>query len=361
MKTINMTSHQISHRVVVCGLLTVLCGALPLCAQVPAPKFKVSAQRVDRQPNGNVRLEGKAHIQTPEVDVKAQSIALDITGNQVTQVRAQNQVAFKLDLPAKDGGAPAHVEATCDAATLNPLPRTLLLSGNVSGWYQVGGGARNTLSGDSATIKYVGKDLMVDVNGGTRGVSISIPAEKDNPAAIGTVTLTAQRATFNNNTGVATFTGKARAVSTDGPNKFDVAAPAFILTRGAGGAIDRLTTSGRTQIKIDLPPEPAAAKPADAAASTIPEIGRPTHVEAEADGVVVRRATNTMDFQGNVKGFYELAAPGATATKYDFVGDRVAIKYVMKDISNAAIVPGLKVEMIGVPVEINAPAFNLSF
>ncbi|HVF09673.1 MAG TPA: hypothetical protein VNA16_02665 [Abditibacteriaceae bacterium] len=368
MKAASVRAHHARFIVRACTLLAVLHLAPPLGAQTSNSRFTYEAEKQVARPNG-VRLEGKAHIHSPEIDVRAHTIVVDVAGNQITQVRAQGKVGFKLNLkPKKEGGATARIEATCDSATLDPEPRTLLLSGNVNGWYNIAGGARNTLSGDAVTLKYVGQDLVADVKGGTRGVSILIPAEKDNPAAIGAVTVTAQHATYNGSTGIATFTGKARAVSTDGPNKFDVAASEFVLTRSAAGVIDTLQTTGRTQIKFDLPPETPAAKATDGTAAkaadgtaVTPEIGRPTRVEAAADSVTVRRTTNTMDLQGNVKGFYELAAPGAPATKYDFAGDRVAIKYVTEEEAKTNPPQGLQVEMSGVPANFTAPPIDLNF
>src|SRR5688500_7198473 len=72
-------------------------AAPPVSAQTAVPKFKVDAERVDWLLSGDVRLEGKAHVQTPQLDARAQSIAVDFKNNRIFQVRAQKNVVFKLD------------------------------------------------------------------------------------------------------------------------------------------------------------------------------------------------------------------------------------------------------------------------
>jgi hypothetical protein len=108
-----------------------------------------------------------------------------------------------------------------------------VLSGNVDGYYQVQGGPRNLLSGDKITLTYVNNQLTANSVGNVR---IVLPPETFNQGttatgggantAIGAVTITANRADVNSVTGVVTFVGNARAVSTDGAEQ--------VQLRGAG-------------------------------------------------------------------------------------------------------------------------------
>lgn len=341
-------------------VFTALCGGPVLAQQTAAPAgFSYKAARVVYRSNG-VRLEGTAsepaRIQSPEIDVTAPAIAFDLQGNGITEVRAVGGVNLKLNLSSKTGGQPAHIEATSTSATLTPADRKLVLRGNLNGFYQVVGGPKNTLKGEEATLSYLNKNLAVDLTGGAdgKGVIVTIPAEGgDKPGAIGTVTVSARKVTFDGTTGTGRFTGNARAVSNDGPNKFDVAAPEFLLSRGATGTISELTTVGRTTVKVDMPPQPATAGATGAAA----QMGAPTHVEAVADGAVVNRDTSTLVFKGNVKGFYRLKPADGAAHDYNFVGDAATFKYAPT--AKGDLAAGLNVEVTGKPVTIEAPAFEL--
>jgi lipopolysaccharide export system protein LptA len=284
--------------------------------------------------------------------------------------------------PAVAPAQPTHVEATCDAATLNPVTRELILKGDVDGFYQVGNGPRTTLAGTQATMTYVGGQPNVDIVGPVR---VLVPAEKTNgAAAIGSVTITSQNAKFDQKSGEIRFIGNARAVSNDGPNKFDVAAPEMVIMRGNDNTIDTLKTNGRTLLKIDLPPDPvkaepttagaaqpdvaakadATAKPGDAAKTSeaANKVGKPTHVEVEADQAVVNRTTNTMVFTGNVTGFYLLAPAGGEPQKYNFSGTQATIKYLPETQATKENPAGLRADIIGAPnkpVEVSTPALNL--
>jgi lipopolysaccharide export system protein LptA len=272
----------------------------------------------------------------------------------------------------KGGGVATRIEATGDEADLNPPTRTLVLRGNVDGFYQVGNGVRTTLAGTEVTI-----DAQKNVR--IKGpVKLIVPPEPaaNNAAAIGTVTVTSRDARFDQKSGEVHFVGEAHAVSTDGPNKFDVAAPEMVLTRGDGNTIDTLRTVGRTRLKIDLPPDPpkpttstpatpatpvGPATPATPAAGET-KIGKPTHVEVEADAATVNRKTNTMTFEGNVIGFYNLAPAGEQAQRYDFTGNKAIIKYIPDAQASTENPAGLKADITGTkgkPVEVETPAFNL--
>lgn len=362
------------------ALAALLLSATPLLAQTQSPAakapggFTYSAVNLVYRSNG-VRLEGNAahpaHVQSPELDVTAQVIAFDLAGNSISEVRAQTGVNLKLNFSSQGGGAPAHIEATCNSAVLVPGNRKLVLTGNLKGFYQVQGGAKNTLSGDSATLTYTGGNLLADLVG---GVTLGIPAESTGrPDAVGDIVITAQRARINQSDGSATFTGNAHAISKGGANAFDVAAPQFILTRGSDGTISTLRTSGRTLVKLDLPPDPAPAAAAPVAAPTattptpaktaptVSALGKPTHVEVAADGAIIERATSTATFDGNVKGFYRLSPPTGTPQNYNFVGNRAVIRYVVPTGAQATgnALAGLNVEVTGVPVSVEGPAFNL--
>jgi lipopolysaccharide export system protein LptA len=340
----------------------------------PQAGLTFEAQKQIIRPNG-ARLEGNARIRSPQLDVAANVIAFDYSGSQITEVRATGGVAIKVNLAPQGGGAATRIEAKSSEARLDPVQRTLVLTGKVDGWYQMEQGVRNTLSGSKATLHYGdNKQLLATVEG---PVVALIPAENfDKATAIGTVKVTSQRLEVNTGNGTATFAGNARAVSTDGPNKFDVAAPSFVISRGDFGTIDTLTTAGRTLVKIDLPPDPARPAPGTAtitatAATTGSatgsatagrknmDIGRPTHAEIAADAVTVRRADSNLVFEGNVKGFYRLEPAGAPPANHEFSGDRAVIKYVLESAATANNPAGLQVEITGKPVTIEAPQFNI--
>jgi hypothetical protein len=266
-------------------------------------------------------------------------------------VRALGNVNFKLNLVPRGGGAPARIEATCDSATLTTAERVLVLKGRVNGFYQIAGGARNTLRGDAATLRYQGENLIADLTG---GVTVSVPAETlGRPDALGDVTITAQRAQINQSDGSATFAGNARAISSGGANAFDVAAPRFTLTRGANGTISTLKTIGRTLVKLDLPPDPASA----GTPATGSSVGKPTRVEVASDGATIERATSTATFEGNVKGFYRLIQIGAPQN-FDFAGTRAVVRYLPTAQGQNALA-GLNVDVSDATV--NGPAFDLGF
>ncbi len=346
-------------------LLAALLFCLPALAQTkpkPPGNFTFSGDLNYRA--GGVRLEanakGLARVRLPELDASARAIALDLAGNSISQVRALGQVSFKLDLAPRSSGAPARIEATCDSAVLTPRERKLVLSGRLKGFYQIAGGAKNTLSGDGATLFYDGPNLVANLTGGASGaVTLRVPAETlGRPDALGDVTITAQRAQINQGDGSASFIGNARAVSSGGPNGFDVAAPRFTLTRGADGTISTLKTVGRTLVKLDLPPDPTpAGQTPDASA-----IGKPTHVEVAADSAIIERATSTATFAGNVKGFYRLIQNGVPQN-FDFAGTKAVIRSVAPGSSgqNGAQNALARFDLSVSDANFNAPAFNLGF
>jgi hypothetical protein len=278
--------------------------------------------------------------------------------------RARGNVFFKVNLPPRGGGPAARIEARCAEADLDPSTRTLVLRGNVSGFYQQAGGARNSLSGDRVTLTYVGDQLSASTEGRVRVV---LPAETINQgqsgstAALGSVVITANKADVNGQNGSITFSGNARALSLDGANKFDFSAPSFTLTRGAGGTIDTLKSNGRTRIGIDLPPDPARPAATNAATNASTQssgVGKPTRVEAEANAVAVTRATNTLVLEGDVKGFYRLQPAGQAAGDYAFAGDRAVIRYVPEDAGNAPVA-GFQIDVSGGPSTVQVPSFDV--
>jgi lipopolysaccharide export system protein LptA len=338
-------------------------------AQPPA-QFGAARQKITQ--NG-VRLEGNAFIKRPELEVKASTIALDYNTKSIQEVRARGNVYFKVNLPPRGGGAPALIEARAAEADLDPATRTLVLRGNVSGFYQIAGGGRNSLSGQKVTLTYIGQQLTASSEGSVRVV---LPAETINQGqsgsttALGSVVITAAKADVNGQNGSITFSGNARALSTDGPNKFDFSAPSFILTRGPGGTIDVLKSNGRTRIGLDLPPDPQSRAANVTATATTPgntqsssgSIGKPTRVEAEANAVTVTRASNTLVLEGDVKGFYRLQPAGQSAGDYPFAGDRVVVRYDAEAANTASPTGGFQLDVSGLPGApsvVSVPSFDV--
>jgi lipopolysaccharide export system protein LptA len=344
------------------GVLGVALAFSASAAHAQAPQsggtFTYSADKVSLRAGKGVRLDGHAVIKAPpQLEVRANAIAFDYNENQITEVRAIGNVNLKVLLSPKGGGKTTRVETTSDAATLVPQTRQLTLDGNVDGFFQPEGQPRTTLAGTKVVMNYVGQELNGTVSGPIR---LTVPAETiqsgSTPgAAIGAVTITAREAKIDGKAGVVRFIGDARAISNDGPNKFNVVAPEFVLTRNDDNTIDTLKTAGRTTVKIDLPPEPAKAGESKTG------LGKPTHVEATADSAVVSRLTNTLTFDGNVVGFYQLAPAEGAAQKYDFSGDKAVMRYIPESQATAEMPAGLKADITGTPgkpVEVSTPAFN---
>lgn len=353
-------------------------------AQTPATNagnFNYRADKISIRTN-SVRLDGNAQITSSQLEVRADSIAFDFSGSQITQVRARGNVFIKVNMTPKGTGAAARIEANSEEADLNPPKRTLVLKGNVDGFYQVGNGPRTTLAGTQATIESVGNNqYAVTIKGPVRLIVPPETPATQGTAAIGSVTITSRDAEVDPKTNEVRFIGNARAISTDGPNKFDVTAPSFVLTRGADNTISTLRTSGRTLLKIDLPPEPAAATATAGGTTTVTtptantttdtatsgnmgRLSKPTHVEVQSDTATVERATNTMTFQGNVIGFYTLAPAGAPPQQYNFSGTKATIKYIPEAQATVDNPAGMKADIIGdpnKPVQVDTPSFNVDF
>lgn len=337
--------------------------------------FTMSAESSVANKN-SARLVGNARIKSPQMDLASDVIAMDYNGGQILEVRARGNVKMRVDMVPQGGGPASRVEASAKSATLKVATRTLVLEGSVNGYYQLPGGGKNTLSGSRAVLTFnADKSLLADLEGGTQGVKLVLPTENPSlPTSIGTVTVTAQKASLNSVSGVGQFTGNARAVSTDAANKFDVSAPAFVVSRGASGQLETLKTTGRTSIKIDFPAEEAATTlpaaplaptsvPADKPAMTdaARQLGKPTRMEVSADGATVRRSDNTLILEGNVQGFYNLTRADGTVTKQQFSGEKAVVRFVTPDKVTADLPAGLQLEISGKPVTIEVPQFDLSF
>ena len=284
----------------------------------PRAGFDFGGKKVTARTNG-VRLDGNAYIKSLPLDARANTIAFDFAGQQVTSVRAIGGVVLKLNLVPRGGGAPVRIETTSDNANLDPVTRVLVLTGHVDGFYQLQGGARNTLKGNKATINYsVAKQFSANVEGGSGGVQLVI-APPETPAGttqqIGAITITGQNLNVDSAQSTAVVTGNARAVSSGGATRIDFSGPNFTVTREAAtGALTNLRSSGRSLLKVNLPAVPATATPVSSTgneASGINNPGRPTYLEVAGDTVTISVARDasgamqlsTMTFVGNVAGF----------------------------------------------------------
>ena len=307
--------------------------------------FTYSAPKVVARQNG-IRLEGTAQnparINSPQLSVVSPIIAFDLGKNTVSQVRANGGVALKLNIPASGNAAKIYVEAKSDSAVLTTADKTLQLVGNLSGFYQIGDGPKNPLSGARADLSFADKNLVADV----QNPVLQIPAEVTGKAdALGPIEISAGRGQVNQSAGNATFSGNARAKSTGGANAFDLSATNFVLSRGADGTISTLQTQGKTNVKYDLPPDPKTPVSATG-------LGVPTHIEVTADGANFVRSTGKATFTGNVHGFYRLQT--ATGPQdYAFSGDQAVIGFNPQATSAQS---GLNVEIFG--ATINSPGFE---
>ncbi len=329
-------------------LLLLAPGARAQTKAAPATgAFTYSAPKVVARQNG-IRLEGTAQnparINSPQLSVVAPVIAFDLGARTISQVRAGGGVALKLNIAATDKAPKTYVEAKSDSATLTTSARTLQLIGNLSGFYQIGDGGKNTLSGNRADLSFTAGNFQADVQNPT----LQIPAETFGRAdALGELRVSAKRGQVDQSSGNATFTGDARAQSVGGTNAFDLAAPTFIIARGSDGTLSTLTTKGKTVVKYDLPPDPAAATKPN-------QFGTPTHVEVTSNGATFDRATGKATFSGDVKGFYRLQTASGPQD-YKFSGEQATIAYAP---TAGSAQSGLNVEVTGAPVQINAPGFE---
>ena len=271
---------------------------------------------------------------------------IDVDGDKKI-VNARKSVSIKFNLQPKSGqGETVRIESQSDVARFTFEDRTLVLTGNLSGFYRIGNGPQTTLLGSKATFNYSGDTLnaLIESDAGNQ-VEIVLPAEQNKPDALGPVTLRANSIRIDEKNGAAYFSGNARAFSTDGPNKLDVVAPSFTVLRAADGTIGTLTTNGKTVTKLDVPPDPSATG-----------IGKPTHLEVTADKAVVNRANSTGVFDGNVVGFYRLQAGATPAQNFNFNGDRATVTYDPTAAKTGDGAFAIAFEQIDVEV----PSFNLN-
>ena len=329
------------------ALALVFALAAPALAQPASNRYFYSANNSQFTSNPvGLRLDGNVIIRQREFDFDADALAFDGKSlSDFSEIRARGKVKLRLaPLPKNSADAPFEIQSKSDEATFTRATRTLILKGNLSGFYRVGKGPQTMLSGDKATFNYSAQGLNALIEGAAnKQVELLLPAENDRPDGIGPVTVRADSLRIDQANNAAYFSGNARAFSDSGPNKLDVAAPSFTLTRGADGTIDTIVTNGKTLTKINVAPDPNA--PATAKALS--------YVEVTADKATVNRATSTGVFEGNVKGFYRLQN---SPQKFDISGERVTVTY---DAQSAKTGDGLIVNATRVDVEI--PEFNLGF
>ena len=328
-------------------IAVIIALAAPVWAQSTAGKSRFSADSVRTTPNG-ARADGNVIIRQPEFDFDADALAYDGAKLQeFTEIRARGNVKLRLaPRPKNPGDLPFQIQSKSDEATLTRTNRTLVLKGHLSGFYRVGDGPQTLLSGDEAIFNFVPQGLNAVIKGAAgQQVELLLPAETNKPDALGPITVRSDSLRVDEANNAAYFSGNARALSDSGPNKLDVAAPSFTLTRAADGTIGTLVTNGKTVTKINVAPDPNAT----ATSNTL------SYVEVTADKATVNRASSTGVFEGNVVGFYRLQN---SPTPFNFKGERVTINYDAKGGNSGN---GLSVNVTGTPVDIEVPEFSLGF
>ena len=328
--------------------IALLALSAPLWAQLAPGKYGFSANKsqLNSDPPG-VRLDGNAIIRTPELEITADAIAFDGRNFQnFTEARARGNVNLRLTQTPKGGKEAVQIQSKSDAATLTRANRTLVLNGNLSGFYRVGQGPQTILSGSRATFNFAqsGLNALIE-SAANKQVELLLPAETGKPDALGPITVRSDSLRIDQSNNAAYFSGNARAVSSGSANKLDVTAPSFTLVQGSDGTIGTLTTGGKTVTKLNVAVAP----------DTPPDAKALTYVEVTADKASVNRATSTGVFEGNVKGFYRLQN---SPTPFTFNGERAVVKY---DAKAAVTGDGLSVVVTGTPVEVEVPAFSLNF
>ena len=349
-------------------LCALLCGAWHRTAHAQSKTqqvggFTVVYDNLIIRPDG-VRLEGgpgrPARLESPQINFSAPAVAFDFKDKQVTQVRAINGVNFKLDLAGAD---PIQIESKSQTATFDAVPvngrRTLRLTGAVDGFYAIKG-ARNTLSGERATITFgegSARDILVQVAGGTGRVQLQLASALfGSTAALGDVTLSAADAEIDEKNGTATFKGDASIVSigktSANPQNFKVEAPAFVANFAAENGrqvLRNIQTQGRASIVIDAP---------DATQN------QPTHFEVMADNASVDPKTQNLLLNGNVSGFYTSPGEnGGAPLRYDFSDvDKATARFVPESEKTADMPAGLNFKAEARPNEsalLELPNFDL--
>jgi hypothetical protein len=359
-------------------------AALLLCAALALPAARAQAQ-AQPQTVGGFRLEGEARVTaraggvriegangksvrifSPQLDVAAPIIAVDIAGSTITQVRAQNGVVFKANVDRRVGGKASKllIEARAGSATLDvprDARRTLKLTGGVDGFYEVDGG-RSSLKGTSATLSFGSgsNDLQVEVEGGPAGVTLSLASQMFGAKTpLGDVSLSGARAVVNQVAGIARFSGASRIRSNGMVNgraegiKLDVSAAGFeakMSTVGGRQNIASVQTQGRATVVLDLPPAPAGQA---AGASS-----RPVRLEVSADTATVEPGEQKMLLSGNVRGNYVLRNALGRDDKFEFSGDSALVRVLESAAADAPL--NFELDVVGKPVGIDLPAFDFS-
>ena len=321
--------------------------AAPVGAQPAQKNSTIDADKLERTPTGG-NAQGLV-IRDPQLDFDADSASYDGADlrnfKTVTELRARGNVKVRLAPKPKNGAErPFQIQSKSDEATLTFATRTLILKGNLSGFYRVAGGPQTLLSGETAKFNYSPQGANALIEGTPeKQVELLLPAETGKTDALGPVAVRSDSLRIDEANNAAYFNGRARALSESGDNKLDVAAPSFTLTRAGDGTIGTLVTGGKTVTKLNVKPDPNAAATANAL----------SYVEVTADKATVNRATSTGVFEGNVKGFYRLQN---SPQKYDISGERVIVSY---DAKAAKTGDGLSVNVTGTPVSVEVPEFDL--
>lgn len=318
--------------------------AAPVWAQTSSGKSYVDAANLAVTPTGG-RAKGLI-IRDPQIDFDADSASYDGESVQkFTEIRARGNVRIRLaPKPKTRSEKPFQIQSKSNEATLTLATRTLVLKGNLSGFYRVAGGPQTLLRGEDATFNYSpqGLNAVIRPKAGEQ-VELLLPAEIGKPDALGPITARADLLRIDEANNAAYFSGNARAVSDSGANTLDVAAPSFTLTRASDGTIGTLATKGKTVTKINIAPDAKAPATANAL----------SYVEVTADEATVNRATSTGVFNGNVVGFYRLQN---SPQKFDISGERVTVTYDAQAAKNGN---GLIVNVTGSPVRVEVPEFDL--
>lgn len=365
-----------------------------------------SAPKIIGQASG-IRLEGTAdnpaRINSPQLSVVAPLIAFDLASNTISQVRASGGVSLKLNVvqqrnvlnaQGEKTSVPSkvYVEAQSQSAVVTSASRTLELRGNLSGFTRVDDGPITRLSGDSATLRFANAALSGDVENPLLSLA---PETLNLPATLGALSVTAQRAQFDQKENSTTLSGNARIASNGDPKgkpeertAFNLSAPQIVLKRGDAASSSTLSTQGKTRVVYDFPrppqddalpatgasnsagvPDASTDAPNASASPRRADVGVPVHVEVVADGAVFDGSTAKARFSGNVSGFYRLQSGGKTRD-FPFSGDQATLFFdrdaAAKAAQNArtpaqkrlANQSALNIEVTGKPVSIDAPAFE---
>lgn len=349
------------------GLLALVPVAAAVAATVPANPapvatasapgaFTITAARQELRDNG-MTLEGTvavpARLHSDDLDLQAPFIDFSWEGQKIQRIEAKamgGKVTLHLKYrPARPGAVaqpPSQVDAVSQYFLFVVPTRELTLEGAVQAAYQIATGQARKLQAAKVQLAYGAPGALKARAEGS--VVVELPgSDLGRNSRLGPVQVNAQTAWLDDAAGKGEFLAKAgekvTVVSTTGAERFNLSAPGFSLRREPGQ--ESIRSTGAAHLEADLPPpEPPAS-------------AQPTHVEANAREVVLLRPQNgetTLTMNGDVAGYYRMAAGNGPLQDYNFKADQALFTRA------ATAKGGVRLVLTGAPSTVQVPGLNLN-